>query len=67
MKILTGRWPGNREEAILLAVSETGKNDVSLDIVKLFAPVIEIHKLHEETEKSINAAVHNRYGRYDFE
>jgi hypothetical protein len=63
MKILPGRRADNVEEAATLAFQEAGKGDMSPDIVTVFASVIDADKLRAEAERSINAAVHGRYGR----
>ncbi|MBT9146684.1 MAG: hypothetical protein DDT32_00421 [Syntrophomonadaceae bacterium] len=63
MKILQGRQVRNFEEATLLAFEEAGRNDMSLDIGRLFASVMDIEKLQVEGEKSIKSAVRGRYGR----
>jgi len=63
MKILVGRRADNLAEATLLALREAGKGDLSPDIANVFASVIDADKLRIEAERSINTAVHGRYGR----
>jgi hypothetical protein len=63
LKTLPGRWADNLDQATLLAIREAGKGELSPDITTVFASVIDADKLRAEAERSINTAVHSRYGR----
>ena len=62
MKVLPDRRADSLEEATILAFRETGKGDLSPDTATVFASVIDVDRLSTEVERSINAAVHGRYG-----
>ncbi len=63
MKILPGTRVSNLDEATLLALREAGKGGLSQYVTTVFASVIDADKLRAEAERSINTAVHGRYGR----
>jgi len=63
MKILSGKRAGNFGEATILAFQEAGKSDMSPEVASLFTSVMDTDKLYAEAERSINTAIHNRYGR----
>ena len=62
MKMLTGKRASDFSEAAILALHDTGKEDMTLDIARLFTPALDLDKLRAEAEKSLNASVRGRYG-----
>jgi hypothetical protein len=63
MKILPSRQADNLEEATLLTFREAGKGELLANVTTVFASVIDAHKLRAKAKRSINTAVHGRYGR----
>ena len=63
MKILPGKRVVDFDEAAILALHEAGKDDMTLDIARLFTPALDLDKLRSEAEKSVNASVHGKYGQ----
>ena len=63
LKILAERRVSNLDDATHLALREAGRGDLSPDAVSVFALVIDADRLRAEAERSINTAVHTRYGR----
>lgn len=63
MDIFTGKHTDNFEEAIVLALRESGMSRISQDAITIFAPVIDTDKLKTQAERNINAAVREHYGR----
>ncbi len=63
MKILPGRWADTLEEAVHLAFRGAGKGELSPDVATVFASAITNDKISAEAERSINTAVHAKYGR----
>ncbi len=62
MRILRGKQARNFREAAALALREAGVNDMSLEVVGLFASAIDINRFMAEAHKSIKSAVHGKYG-----
>ncbi len=63
MKILPGKRVVDFDEAAIVALHDAGKDDMTLDIARLFTPALDLDKLRTEAEKSINASVRARYGQ----
>ncbi len=63
MKILPGKRVVDFDEAAIVALHDAGKDDMTLDIARLFTPALDLDKLRAEAEKSINASVRARYGQ----
>jgi hypothetical protein len=63
MKILPGKRASDFEEAAVLALHDTGKDDMTLDIAHLFTSTLDPEKLRAEADKRINASVHSKYGQ----
>jgi len=63
MKILPGKRVGDFLEAATQALHDAEKDDMSLDVARLFTPALDLDRLRAEGEKSINASVHTRYGQ----
>ena len=63
MKIPTGKRVADFDEAAIVALHDVGKDDMALDIARLFTSTLDLDKLHSEAEKSIKASVHARYGK----
>ena len=62
MKILPGKRVVDFDEAAIVALHDAGKDDMILDIARLFTPALDLDKLRSEAEKSINVSVHGKYG-----
>ncbi len=62
MKIISGRYAGNRKEAAELAFQAAGVDIVSSDILDMFTSLSGTDIVSGEAEKSIGAAVKNRHG-----
>lgn len=63
MNILKGNQADTFEEAAVLAFCDAGKGELSPQIATIFVSAIDAAKFNAEAERSINAAVHSRYGR----
>ena len=63
MKILTGKRVANFDEAAIIALHDAGKDDMTLDIARLFTSALDLDRLRAEAEKGINVSVHSRYGQ----
>jgi hypothetical protein len=61
MKIIPGKRANNIKEATNLVWLEIGANDISYEVTSLFASMVDAHKLHQETEKTIDKVIGNRY------
>lgn len=63
MEILTGKRVADFDGAAILALHDAGKDDMALDIARLFTSTLDLDRLRAEAEKGINASVHSRYGQ----
>ena len=61
MKILPGRRAINRKGATLLAFQLAGIDDMSPDIIDMFASIADADRINSEVEKIIGTATRNRY------
>jgi len=62
MKILQGKQAENQKEATVLAFREVGVEDMSADITDMFTSLANDHRMSSEADKTIGAAIRNRYG-----
>ncbi len=61
MKILQGKRAVNFEQAAGLAFQEAGAGDMSAGVTDLFVSLADATKLRTEAEKSIGAAIRDKY------
>ena len=61
MKILQGKRAGNFEQAAGLAFQDAGVGDMSAAVADLFVSLADATKLRTEAEKSIGAAIRDKY------
>jgi hypothetical protein len=61
MKILQGKRVRNFEEAAALAFQEAGVGDISAGVADLFVSIADATKLRTEAERSISAAIRDKY------
>ncbi len=62
MKLIPGRRAQSLDDAIQLAFGETGRQDMSPELARLFMPALDAERLAVESEKRLHAAVHARFG-----
>jgi len=62
MKMFSGKRVMGFDEAAIAALHDVGKDDMALDIARLFSPVLNPDKLRSEAERNINASVHAKNG-----
>jgi hypothetical protein len=62
LKMLPGKRAADFDEAAIIALHDAGKDEMTLDIARLFTPALDLDRLRAEGEKSINAGVHTKYG-----
>jgi len=62
MKMFPGKRVVDFDEAAIAALHDVGKDDVALDIARLFSPALDPDKLRSEAERNINASVHAKNG-----
>lgn len=61
MKILQGKRAGNFQQAVALAFQEAGVADISAGVTDLLVSLADATKLRIEAEKSIGAAIRDKY------
>ena len=62
MRILAGKRVADFDDAAIVALHDAGRDDMSLDVARLFTSALDLDRLRPEAEKSINSAVHGKYG-----
>ena len=63
MKMLGGKRVADFDDAAIVSLHDAGKDDMTLDIARLFTSTLDLDRLRAEAEKSLNASVHGKYGQ----
>jgi len=63
MKILNRRRIKGFDEALTLALEESGSGGVSAESIGLFVSTLDINRLGDEADRSIKSAIYSRYGK----